>query len=173
MIDSRLTALKTAMQLEKDGMDYYQAAQDKAISKTGRNMFEYLRRSEEGHLKRIGLIYHTLMQSNGWPNHNPHVALPESVPQSIFTQAKEELKQTALLNTDDIEALQQAIKFETKGVGYYTECAEAAVDSFEKEFFTQLAHEERSHLTAIQDTIMMLENPQGFFADREHGIMSE
>lgn len=172
MLNVRLNALKKAMQLEKEGMAYYKTAHEKATSKTGKNMFEYLRVSEEEHIKRIRELYHTLEQSEIWPEESPYPNEDDSAHKTIFTQALEELKQTQSLNTDDLDALRKAAEFEERGENHYVEQAKAATDKFEKNFYTQLAEEESHHLRAIHDTIQLLEDPQGFFADREHGTMS-
>jgi len=172
MLDIRLNALKRAMQLEKEGMAYYQASRDKATSEIGRNMFEYLRKSEEGHIRRIREIYHTLEQSGIWPEHPPVAEEAGETYKTIFTNALAELDEKQSLDADDIAALEQAAEFERKGENFYAERAEAVTDLFEKNFYTQLAHEEFHHLKAIQDSILMLKDPQGFFADREFGTLA-
>lgn len=172
MSDGRLSALKKAMQLEKEGMAFYQASRDKATSEIGRNMFEYLRKSEEGHMRRIGEIYHSLEQSGNWPESLPAADDEEAIYKTIFSDAMIELKQQKTVNADDIEALQQAARFEKNGENFYAQRADEVTDLFEKNFYTQLAHEEFHHLKAIQDSIQMLEDPQGFFADREHGTLA-
>ncbi|WP_428625179.1 hypothetical protein [Sedimenticola sp.] len=172
MLDVRLNALKRAMQLEKEGMAYYAVARDKATSEIGRNMFEYLRRSEEGHIRRIREIYHSLEQSGIWPDQPPIADSHNEVYKTIFSEALTELKAKQRLDSDDIAALEQAAEFERQGENFYAERTEAATDLFEKNFYTQLAHEEFHHLKAIQDSILMLKDPQGFFADREFGTLA-
>ena len=172
MLNVRLNALKRAMQLEKEGMAFYEASRDKATSKIGRNMFEYLRKSEEGHIRRIREIYHTLEQSGNWPENPPLAENTAEAYKTIFADAAAALKQTQTLEADDIAALKQAAEFEQNGEDFYAQRAEEVTDLFEKNFYTQLAHEEFHHLKAIQDSIQMLEDPQGFFADREHGTMA-
>ncbi|MCW8883377.1 MAG: ferritin family protein [Sedimenticola sp.] len=172
MLDVRLNALKKAMQLEKEGMAFYEASREKATSQIGRNMFEYLRKSEEGHMRRIREIYHSLEQSGNWPESQPVSDTDEATYKTIFSEAMAELKQQNTVNADDIEALQQAATFEKNGESFYAKRADEVTDLFEKNFYTQLAHEEFHHLKAIQDSIQMLEDPQGFFADREHGTLA-
>jgi rubrerythrin len=172
MLDVRLDALKKAMQLEKEGMAFYATSRDKASSEMGRNMFEYLRKSEEGHIRRIREIYHALELSGTWPQNPPQADTPEETVKTIFSDALHELQEQQTVNADDIEALRQAAVFEQNGEHFYAKRAEEVTDLFEKNFYTQLAHEEFHHLKAIQDSIQMLEDPQGFFADREHGTMA-
>lgn len=172
MLNARLKALKHAMQLEKEGMAFYATSRDKATSEVGRNMFDYLRRSEETHIRRIREIYHALEESGTWPEQAPLEEDPEGAFRTIFSDALQQLQTQQALDSSDIEALEQAAAFEKAGEDFYAQRAREVSDLFEKNFYTRLAHEEYHHLKAIQDTILMLKDPQGFFADREHGSMA-
>lgn len=135
-------------------------------------MFEYLRRAEEKHIHRIRTIYHTLKQSGVWPNHQLTVADSDQSFSTIFSNALDRLERQSKLDTNDIQALELAAKFERDGEGYYRRRADEVLDLFEKNFYTQLAHEELCHLRAIENTILMLQDPQGFFAEREGGTLA-
>jgi rubrerythrin len=172
MRDVQLNALKRAMQLEKEGMAYYQASRDKARSQIGRDMFAYLCKSEEGHIRRIRDIYHALEKSGIWPEHSTAMDKTAEVCTTIFSRALADLNEKQSLDTNDIEALEQAAEFERRGENFYAERLEMVTDPFERNFYTQLAREEFNHLKAIQDSILMLKDPQGFFADREFGTLA-
>ncbi|MCW8907646.1 MAG: ferritin family protein [Sedimenticola sp.] len=172
MHNTRLDALKHAMQLERDGMAFYSASRDKATSDVGRDMFEYLRKSEERHMRRIREIHHSLEESGIWPEQPPLNENRDTQVHTIFSDALEQIRTLDTLDSSDIEALQKAAEFERKGEDFYARRATEAEDPFERNFYTQLAHEEYHHLKAIQDTIQMLQDPQGFFADREHGSLA-
>jgi len=174
MNSTRLDALKHAMQLEREGMAFYATSRDKASSQVGQDMFDYLRRSEERHMRRIREIYHSLEESGIWPEQPPlkQERERETEIRTIFSAALEELQSRATVDSSDIEALRQAAEFERRGEDYYSRRATEAEDPFEKNFYSQLAQEEYHHLKAIEDTILMLQDPQGFFADREHGSLS-
>lgn len=172
MSNSRLDALKHALQLEREGMTFYAASRDKATSPVGRDMFDYLRRSEERHMRRIREIHHSLEESGIWPEQPALDQERETEIGTIFSAALEALRNRDSVDSSDIEVLQQAAEFERRGEDFYARRATEAEDPFERNFYTQLAHEEYHHLKAIQDTILMLQDPQGFFADREHGSLS-
>jgi rubrerythrin len=152
-------------------MAYYQAARDRANSDLGRNMFEFLRSSEEGHIARIHEIYREVKHGGAWPA-PIEVADADAERrqwQSVFGQALDAIRGQETLAVDDLGALKQAAEFERDGQEFYRACAAGAVDPLEKRFYEQLAHEEYHHLDAISDSIQLLEDPQGFFADREQG----
>lgn len=172
MPNSRLNALKKSLQLEHDGMVFYAVSMEKSTSEFGRKMFEYLHDAEKDHIKRINEIYHQLEQSADWPELTVQPAMTEPQRQSIFTDAIEQIRQHQQLNTDDLGALKQAAEFERNGGQFYSERANATEDPFEQAFFQQLADEEGHHLRAIEDSIQMLEDPQGFFAQFEKGTLS-
>ncbi len=174
MPDRRLLALKKALQLEHDGMAFYAASMEKSTSEIGRQMFDYLRRSEQGHIKRITDIYQALEQSGNWPEIDNSKAEAEAEQQrkTIFSAALERIQQQQSLETDDLDALKQAADFERTGEQFYTERASSATDPFEQAFYQQLAQEEDRHLRAIEDSILMLQDPQGFFAQYEKGTLA-
>ena len=175
MSNSRLSALKKALQLENDGMAFYAASMEKSTSDMGRRMFDYLRQSEKGHIKRITEIFHALEESGNWPEIAPSQAnleQEEQLRKSIFTSALESIKQQQKLNTDDLAALKKAAEFERDGGHFYAEQAKSAEDPFEQAFYQQLAIEEDHHLRSIEDSIQMLEDPQGFFSLYEKGTMA-
>jgi rubrerythrin len=174
MPTNRLQALKKALQLENDGMAFYAAAMEKSTSKIGRQMFDYLRKSEKEHIKRISQIYQILEQSGDWPQTSASQASVEQEQQrkTIFTDALTRIKQQRPLNTDDLTALQQAAQFERSGEHFYAERAKIASDPFERAFYQQLAQEENLHLRSIEDSIQLLEDPQGFFSQYEKGTLA-
>ncbi|OMH37946.1 ferritin family protein [Motiliproteus sp. MSK22-1] len=172
MSNHRLQALKKALQLEHDGMAFYAASMNKSTSEIGRRMFDYLKKSEKGHIKRISEIYHSLEQSNDWPAPPAITEDMETERKSIFTDALNQITRQQKLDTDDLSALKQAAEFERKGEHFYSEQATSAQDPFEKAFYQQLALEEELHLRAIEDSILMLEDPQGFFAQYEKGTLA-
>ncbi len=175
MSNGRLTALKKALQLENDGMAFYAASMEKSTSDMGRQMFDYLRQSEKGHIKRITEIYHALEQSGNWPevaSSTAHLEQEQQQRKNIFSSALETIKQQQKLNTDDLDALKKAAAFERDGEHFYAEQAKTATDPFEQAFYQQLADEEDHHLRSIEDSIQMLEDPQGFFSQYEKGTMA-
>jgi rubrerythrin len=172
MSDTRLDALKRALQLEAEGMAFYKEAAEKAVSNVGKQMFDYLRKSEDGHIARIKEIHQSLEARGAWPE---QVAMDEDmadVRQTIFKAAKAELEATAQIDASDIDALKQAADFERNGEDFYAERAKQVTDPFEKEFYRQLAVEEYHHLEAILDSIQLLEDPQGFFQQQEKGTLA-
>ncbi|MEH6822471.1 MAG: ferritin family protein [Motiliproteus sp.] len=174
MPKSRLLVLKKALQLENDGMVFYAAAMQKSTSLIGRQMFDYLHRSEKDHIQRIRTLYHALEQSGSWPETTASgiTEAAELQRKSIFGDAIKSIQQQQSLDSDDLDALKQAAEFERSGEHFYAEQAKRAEDPFEQAFYRQLAQEEDQHLRAIEDSILMLEDPQGFFAQYEKGTLA-
>lgn len=170
MSDTRMNALKTALQMEVEGMAYYKAARDKATSKFGQRMFEYLRASEEDHIARIKEIHQALESGGQWPQSRADGS--DHSPSEIFAQASAELRQKQTIDSDDIAALNQAADFERRGGNFYEQRAAEAADPFEAAFYARLAREEAAHLKSILDSIQFLQDPQGFFGDHEPGTMA-
>lgn len=172
MTNHRTDALTQALQMETEGMAFYKAARDKATSRFGQRIFEYLRSSEEDHINRIRAIFRSLENENEWPEPAGEPESRVSELKTIFTDALTELKTRESIDSDDLDALKQAADFERRGEYLYQQRAGEASDPFERAFYSQLAFEETQHLKSILDSIQMLEDPQGFFAQHEPGIMA-
>ena len=115
MPTARHQALKKALQLEHDGMAYYVESMNKCSSEMGRRMFDYLQRSEKGHIKRITEIFHALEQSDECPEINTAEVDPEQECESIFCDAMKRIQFQQTLNTDDLNALKEAAEVERRG----------------------------------------------------------
>ncbi len=172
MPTARLTALRHALTLEADGMAYYRQARDQATSGIGQQMFEFLRRSEEDHIRAIKQLYHALEETGDWPSQQPGLTDTAASHENIFSRALQEIAAGILPADDDLQALHLAAEFERRGEDFYQQRASDCEDIFEKSFYHNLALEEAGHLRNIEEAIELLENPDGFFMQREAGARS-
>ena len=68
---------------------------------------------------------------------------------------------------DDQEAIKIAIAFEEKGYLFYAGLRDAVDNPEEKKFFNILAEMEKEHLMSLQDSLLYMEDPGGWFATKE------
>ncbi len=171
MTDARIEALKEALKMEDDGSRYYQQAMNKVESKLAKDIFDSLIRAELRHIKKINQLYKSLSETGKWPD---VVLTRESNERldNIFAAAMPEMDENIKGATTDIESLQTAAKLEKDGINYYQSKANLSDDPFERKFYLLMAQEEGEHYLSIIDTIEYLEDPQGYFSQRERGTMS-
>ena len=171
MEDERINALKQALKMEKDGKAFYESALERAENELAKKIFISLIKAEDRHIQKIIQLYDSLTKDGQWPE----VALvreQKETPDNIFSKAMAGIdasKQSAL---SEIETLKMAAEMEDEGMRYYRSRADSTEDPFERKFYHLLAHEESEHYISLLDSIEFLEDPQGYFSQRERGTIS-
>ncbi|MCX8012174.1 MAG: ferritin family protein [Desulfobacterota bacterium] len=165
MNNNKLEALSQALKREEEGRAYYQKALMNTTNELGKRMFEFLVRAEESHIQKIKQIYDSLENSVKWANiiSNPIEKSGKAVCAEIISSFKEDIKG----EVDDIQALKIALKMEDESIKFYQCQAEATEDLAEKKFYLLLVNEETDHWLSILESIEYLEDPQGYFHQKE------
>ena len=171
MENERINALKQALKMEKEGKAFYESAFERAENELTKKIFASLIKAEDRHIQKIKQLYDSLMETGKWPE----VALvreQKETPDNIFSAAMAEMDKKTKGTMSEIEALKMATKMEDEGMRYYQSKADNTQDPFEKKFYHLLVHEESEHYLSLLDSIEFLEDPQGYFSQRERGTMS-
>lgn len=165
-MQERLTALKTAIQLEKDGEEYYKNAAKKSSTPFAQELFKQLAAEEKIHLKKVEVLYKALGEK-GSPSENLKLTKPASAIQDVFKKATGELKDKAPAGSTDLEAIKTAMGMEEQSITLYDELEKAAKDSFTKRFFVLLSYEERGHYLSLVDAYDYLVDPPAWLELKE------
>jgi len=171
MENDRINSLKQALKMEKDGKAFYESALDRAENELAKKIFTSLIKAEDRHIQKIKQLYDSLMETGNWPE----VALVREqgqIPKNIFWVAMAAMDKKNEGTLSEIETLKMAAKMEDEGMRYYQSRANSTEDPFEKKFYHLLVHEESEHYISLLDSIEFLEDPQGYFSQRERGTMS-
>ncbi len=162
----KLTALKTAMQLEIDGEEYYTQAAEKSVTPFANKLFAQLAAEERTHLKRVEEIYNALEKKGKRPE-NLNLIRPFSTIQDIFKKATGKLKDKAPTESSDLESIKIAMEMEEKSIALYDDLARNASSSFIKRFSILLSYEERGHYLALFDAYDYLVDPAAWLEKKE------
>ncbi|MDP2798846.1 MAG: ferritin family protein [Deltaproteobacteria bacterium] len=162
----KITALKTAMQLEIDGEAYYLKAAEKSITPFAQKLFRQLATEERIHLKKIEEIYKAL-QKKGKLSEKLNLVRPSSAVQDIFKKATGKLKDKAPAESSDLDAVKTAMDMEEKSIALYDGLSKDARSSFTKRFFVLLSYEERGHYLALFDAYDYLTDPAAWLEKKE------
>jgi len=165
-IKNKLMALKTAIQLELDGEQFYTKAAQKTDHPYGKQLFERLAGEEKVHLRKIQEIYSSLDKQQKWPE-DLGLTRMDSTIQTIFKEAGIELNKKVKPSSDDLEALKIAMDMEEKSINLYDNLSKKADDPFEKRFFLMLSYEERGHYLALLDSHDYMTDPEGWLERKE------
>ena len=159
-------ALKTAIQMETLGRDFYLKASKNCGNEPGQKLFRTLAREEATHRRDFEKIYEAIRYEHAWPKtrtsvgkikHQPHLS---SITAEICQMVKPEKA--------EIEAVKTAIKMENTSYDFYRKQSARAVYPAEKEFYTAVSATENGHRLALIDYLEFLEDPEGYFVSKEH-----
>jgi rubrerythrin len=168
-MDEKLKDIKTlALQMEMDGIKFYNDLAARTLHPMGRAMFKSFVEDEKSHARRIRNLLPASEehgQPEGGVDENPRERLL-----TVFRQLDKKTKEKVVADTNDIEAVKLAIGIEEKGMGFYDQAAREAVNARERETFRFLAEEEKIHFTILKNTLTYLENAELWEAEKEGRI---
>lgn len=143
-------AIKTAIQLEKDGRAFFEQAAKETQNELGKKMFRKLAGDEIRHLKTFKRMFETLTDPQTWrellKEGSPHERMP-------FFAEKAQNRKPAEKGAGELNALQQALEVERKAITFFREVSQQAADSPASRIFQIIAKEEESHYDLIQAQI--------------------
>jgi rubrerythrin len=156
-----LTALKSAIQMEIDGKEYYLKMSGTSGEVTGRKLFQSLSVEEDLHRQKFEKIYQEIANQKSWPDIK--VEQHASGLKTVFAEAS----QKAQFVLSEIEAVQTAMEMENKTREFYLDRSEKAEYPAEKKYYASLAKEERIHHNLLQDYFEYMQNPAQYFTIKE------
>lgn len=150
-----LQGLKTAMQTELNGIQFYTLASEKTTDEKGKEVFALLAKDEETHFKEIQQQFNSLMSSNALKpaiclNEAKHVFKGES---PIFS---DELKKRIKERHFEMSALSIGALLESNSIDFYRRMKEETDDPHAKRLFDNLQKWEQAHLEAITKQLDVL-----------------
>lgn len=162
-----LEILQAAIQMEKDGREFYLKAAERSQTSIARNLFQVLAEEEIGHQKAISAIFVAVSASSQWPDEEIASTHTKNV-ENVFSAAMRSPEQAAEKPTDDLEAVGIALVMEERSFKLYMGRAEEATEEAEIKFYQALAHEERKHITSLRETEEYLTDTEGWFIKKQH-----
>ncbi len=158
-----------AIQMEKEGIDFYTRASEQTSNALGKEMFLSFVKDEESHLRLLEDIF------MGAGIETATARLREGTPrerlQSIFESAGKKIRERIAAGADEIEALKIGMEMETRGYELYKHAAQEAASEEERNLLNRLAGEENQHYTMLQNTHIYLERTGEWFIWEERGLL--
>jgi rubrerythrin len=161
----RISSIQFAIENEATEMVFYQKQADRTSSAVAKALFETLAHDEKEHMTRIRVLHEKLTSDGSWPDHVPIEVAGTDV-MAVLEKARASADQGEA-SADDLEALNKGAKFEEKGAAFYGELADKCENPQEAKFFRFLSQIEREHMLSIKDSILYLEDPEGWFESKE------
>ncbi|MHC4432698.1 MAG: ferritin-like domain-containing protein [Planctomycetota bacterium] len=153
-----------AMQMEKDGEDYYCQLAQQTSNKGLRTILEMLAAEEAKHYEAI----------DNMRSRRPD--LPETTvlsdAKNIFAQIKDS-DESVDSNLGQVELYKKAQELEQKSMDFYTEKASEVEKEYQKEIFLRLAAEEKKHYFLLENIIECVSRPQTWLENAEFYHLDE
>ncbi len=153
-----MTPLELALQTEVDGKAYYLKQAKTTDDVQLQKLFSMLADDEEKHYQIVSEMIkgqYRLMESNTLAN-----------VKTVFAD-KLAANETFQVEIDNIEAYEQAVKFEDDSIALYKDLAKSAKSSVEEELFRELVREELRHRVILQNLLEAIRHPQSWVEDWE------
>jgi rubrerythrin len=161
---SKQDVLDSAIQLEKDGREFFLETATKADNDIVRKVMESLAEDELRHIDWIEQHYPEAKSAEE-ANREFYKRLS-----GLFADVGEEEKEKVAASEDDLKALDHALAIEHKASNAYKEWAKDAEDDEVAELCRVLAGVEHFHAQLIENTMQYLKKPGDWFMQEERWI---
>ena len=147
-IENIKDAIKTAIQMEKDGYSFYKKAAAQTNSEMGRTIFEGLASDEQMHLDVFEKMFKDQVGKTEWNelvnSSKKYAAIP------IFPK---DLKDSEISDPDisEIDALRVAMDSEKEAIDYYSKIKEKLSEDDLKEIIDEIIEQEKNHYQLLED----------------------
>lgn len=166
-VRNRLSAIELALNNEMAEREFYLKHAARTRNPVGKKMFKQIADDELEHYERLKQLHDLWQKNENWPETIPLYVKDTNV-KKILESIPQMATQTLQKDSTDLEALKTAIVFEDKGVKFYSELAEASLNSKEKGFFNLLSNIEREHFLSLKDVEEYLTDPSAWYIKMEH-----
>ncbi len=159
-----MNAVEIAMKMEQEAVDFYIKCAEKTNNPFGKKMFLSIAEDEKYHISCANKVTHG-------QEFKPSEKTPLQHIKDIFQQNKEEMLQRVSSTTDDLHALEIAMKMEEKTIKFYKQAALNTTDPAERKFFECLIKDEQEHYTILENTHSFLSDTGNWFMWNEYSIV--
>jgi rubrerythrin len=161
-------ALKTSIQMEIDGKEYYKKASKASTNKLGKSLLKRLAEEEDIHRTVFENIYNTIRADKGWPGDQHYQPDAGQRLRTVFAEAIEDMNRDTKAIPSEMDAIQTAMEMENKTYDFYTRRSAASSFAVEKQFYDSVAVQEKEHHRVLLDYYEFLKNPAAWFVEKEH-----
>ena len=163
-IENVKDAIKTAIQMEKDGYSFYQKAAAQTSSDMGKTVFKSLAADELLHLEVFEKLFDEKVGKEEWYNlvntSNKYTDI------QIFPKDLKEI-QGANPNVDELDALRMGMESEQTAIDYYSEILGKTSDPKVKDVIEIIIDQEKNHYLILEGEFSHL-SATGFWYELDY-----
>jgi rubrerythrin len=159
-------ALKTAIQMEIDGKEFYIKSSQASTNELGKKLLRKLADEEDIHRKVFEKIFQDISAKKGWPK--TKIRDGAKGLRTVFAEAIKEMSKNTKTIPTELKAIEKAMDMENKTYDFYKKRSGLATFDGEKEFYEEIAAQEKEHHRALLDYFEFLKNPTAWYVQKEH-----
>jgi rubrerythrin len=159
-----MNVIEMSIKMEQEAVDFYTKCAEKTDNPIGKKMFLSIAEDEKHH---IACAIHVKQKKE----FSPAKTRPMQDMKKIFEQNKESMLKRVSSTTDELQALQMAMRMEEDAIKFYRNAAAQTTDPAENAFFTCLIQDEEEHFAIFQNTHSFLSDSGNWFMWDEQGIV--
>jgi rubrerythrin len=159
-IENVKDAIKTAIQMEKDGYSFYQKAAAQTSSDMGKSVFKSLAADELLHLEVFQKLFDEQIGNQEWYDLENSSKKYADIP--IFPTDLTKVE-GANPDTNEIDALRIAMDSEQKAIDYYTEIREKTTDDEVNKILDEIIDQEKNHYLILEGEFNHINNTGYWF----------
>ena len=146
-IENVKDAIKTAIQMEKDGYSFYQKAAAQTSSDMGKSVFKSLAADELLHLEVFQKLFDEKIGEQEWYDLSNSSKKYADIP--IFPTDLTKVE-GANPDTNEIDALRIAMDSEQRAIDYYTKIREKTSDEEVNKILDEIINQEKNHYLILE-----------------------
>lgn len=157
-------AIKTAIQMEKDGYSFYKKAAAQTTSDMGRSIFESIANDELIHLDIFEKMFKNMVGKDEW-----NELVNSSKKYTNINVFPKDLKEVTGANPDanEIDALRIAMDSEKEAIEYYTKIRDNLSDNQVIEIINEIIEQEKNHYRIFEGEFNHI-NTTGYWFDLDY-----
>ena len=146
--DNVKDAIKTAIQMEKDGYAFYKKASSQTSSDMGKEIFESLANDEQLHLEVFQKLFEDKIEKTEWDD-----LVNSSKKYTEIDVFPKDLKQIEGANPDanELDAIHIAMDSEKNAIDYYGKIKEKINEEEIKKIINEIIEQEKNHYSILQE----------------------
>jgi rubrerythrin len=158
-----LELLKTAIDIERSGHDFYLKAAKTTTDINGKGIFSELADDEINHRKLLEKQYRDLSRGGDWSKLSEVNAPPAVLARQLFPPTREKAAKILGQQPSELEVLLFGIDIEVKSYDIYKNAADSTDNLIAKGFFEYLAGQEQGHFNTLMLRYDAISDPVSWY----------
>ena len=163
-IENVKDAIRTAIQMEKDGYAFYQKAASQTSSDMGKSVFESLAADELLHLEVFQKLFDEKIGNEEW--HDLVNTSKKYADIQIFPKDLQKVE-GANPDTNEIDAIRMAMDSEQMAIDFYTKIREKSSDDEVNKIIDEIIDQEKNHYQILEGEFHHI-NSTGYWFDLDY-----